>query len=163
MTSRSSIKRKDSGDGRLATNRKALRDYFVLERLEAGIALQGTEVKSARDSLISLDESHGQIIKGELWILDCNIQPYTYGNRQNHDPARPKRLLLHKAEIRRLISKTAEKGLAIVPLKAYLKGHRIKVEIGLCRGKQKQDKRETLKRKDADREAQRMMAARQKR
>jgi SsrA-binding protein len=160
MAEKNTSKGQSGQGGRLATHRKALRDYFVLERVEAGIALQGTEVKSARESRISLDESHGQITDGELWLLNCQIQPYSHGNVHNHDPARPKRLLLHKVEIRRLQSKVAEKGLTLVPLAVYLKGHRIKVEIGLCRGKQLHDKRETLKQKDADREARRAMASR---
>jgi SsrA-binding protein len=146
------------GPDALATNRKARRDYQVLEKIEAGIELQGTEVKSLRDSKCSLEQSHGRIENGELWLYDFNILAYEYGNIHNHNPSRPKRLLLHKREIVKLDAKLKTRGLTIVPLRVYLKHRRVKVEIGLCKGKNLHDKRETLKRKTADMEAKRAMA-----
>lgn len=142
----------------LASNRSARRDYQVLEKIEAGIELRGTEVKSLRESKLGIDQSHGRVEKGQLWLYDLNILPYEYGNVHNHDPGRPKRLLLHKREILRLDSRVKTKGLTIIPLRVYLKRRVVKVEIGLCKGKNIHDKRETLKRKTADREAKRAMA-----
>lgn len=151
-------KRQKNASSALATNRSARRDYQVLETIEAGIELRGTEVKSLRASRLSLEQSHGRIEDGQLWLYDLNILPYEYGNVHNHDPGRPKRLLLHKREIVRLESRVKTKGLTIIPLRVYLKRRVVKVEIGLCRGKNIHDKRETLKRKTADREAKRAMA-----
>jgi SsrA-binding protein len=152
-------KTKESRDasGVLATNRKAFRDFHVLEKFEAGIELRGTEVKSIRDGHIRLDEAYAYIENGQAEVLQMTIQPYSHGNVHNHSPARPRRLLLHKKEIVRLQSKTGEKGLTIVPLKAYLKGGKVKIELALCKGKDTADKRETLKKKTADLEARRAM------
>ncbi len=145
-------------EGILATNRKALRDYHVQESFEAGIALVGTEVKSMRNRQISMEESYARIDQGEAVLINLHVLPYDHGNQFNHDPRRKRRLLLHKREIHRLIGQMQLKGLALIPLKIYLKKGFIKVQIGLCKGKQMQDKREDLKRKTADREAERAIA-----
>ncbi len=139
----------------LATNRKARRDYEVLDRIEAGLVLKGTEVKSMRAGKFSIEQAHGRIERGQLHLHDFNILPYEFGNIHNHDPNRPKRLLLHKREILKIKSQLQTKGLALVPLRVYLKKRRVKVEIALCRGKNLYDKRETLKRKTSEREARR--------
>ncbi len=145
-------------DSGFATNRKARRDYTVLEKFEAGIELQGTEVKSVRSSHASISESHAQFDGGQLFVWGMHIQPYKYGNVHNHDPDRPKRLLLHRREIDSLQGKVATKGLTLIPLRLYAKRGKVKIELGLCRGKQQEDKRETLKKRTADREAERAMA-----
>ena len=152
-------KSKESRDasGVLATNRKAFRDFHVLEKLEAGIELRGTEVKSIRNGHIRIDEAYAHIENNQAEVLQMTIQPYSHGNVHNHAPARPRRLLLHKKEIHRLQSKIGEKGLTLVPLKAYLKGGKVKIELALCKGKDTVDKRETLKKKSADLEARRAM------
>ncbi|NCC50771.1 MAG: SsrA-binding protein SmpB [Spartobacteria bacterium] len=160
MNAAAKKKKKGSGDGGnvIATNRKARRDYMVLDQIEAGIELQGTEVKSIRAGQVSLNESYARITKGEVYLLDMHIMPYEYGNVFNHPPRRPRKLLLHRREINRLVGLVAEKGQTLIPLKMYLKRGRVKVEIGICKGKQTHDKRETLKRKTADREARRDIA-----
>lgn len=152
-------KSKESRDasGVITTNRKAFRDFHVLEKLEAGLELRGTEVKSIRDGHIRIDEAYAHIENGQAEILQMTIQPYSHGNVFNHSPTRPRRLLLHKKEITRLQGKMCEKGLTLVPLKAYLKGGRVKIELALCKGKDTVDKRETLKKKTADLEARRAM------
>lgn len=154
-----SKKTKESRDasGVLATNRKAFRDFHVLETLEAGIELRGTEVKSIRDGHIRIDEAYAHIENNQAEVLQLTIQPYSHGNVHNHAPTRPRRLLLHKKEILRLQSKIGEKGLTLVPLKAYLKGGKVKIELALCKGKDTVDKRETLKKKSADLDARRAM------
>ncbi|MCX7590120.1 MAG: SsrA-binding protein SmpB [Kiritimatiellae bacterium] len=141
----------------LATNRRALHDHFVLERHEAGIELLGTEVKSIRAGGASLAGSYARPERGEIRLYNFSIPPYTHGNRFNHDPLRPKRLLLHKREIQRLQSQVEQGGRTLIPLRIYLKGGLIKVELGLCQGKRQTDKREDLRRKTAEREAQRVL------
>jgi len=143
----------DAGEKLVASNRKAFHEYEILERLEAGISLLGTEVKSAREGRVNLKESFGTVRNEEAFLLNCHISPYSHGNRENHDPLRPRKLLLHRKEIRRLIGKTQEKGLTLVPLRMYLKRGKIKVELGIARGKKLHDKRETERRKEMDREA----------
>jgi SsrA-binding protein len=143
------------GDGEklIASNKKAYHDYFVLQKLEAGIELTGTEVKSLRDGKANLKDSY-VIIKGEeAFLFSAHISPYSHGNIQNHDPERTRKLLLHKREIEKLHVQLVEKGLTIVPLRLYFKGGRVKVEIAVVRGKKLYDKRETEKRREADREA----------
>jgi SsrA-binding protein len=142
----------------LATNKKAFHDYEILEKLEAGIELQGTEVKSCRERNISLADAHARVVDGELWLTGVHIAPYKQGNRANHDPRRDRRLLVHRREIRRLKQELEAKGMTLVPLRIYLKKSRIKVELGVGRGKAQHDKRETLKRKMHDREARRAMS-----
>jgi len=145
--------RQDTGEKLLASNKKALHDYFILDKLEAGLALVGTEVKSAREGRVNLKEAYALVRNGEAFLLNCHISPYTFGNRENHEPTRTRKLLLHRQEIRKLIGKTQEKGLTLMPLRVYLKRGRVKVELGLARGKKIHDKRETERTKEADREA----------
>ncbi|MBC8206359.1 MAG: SsrA-binding protein SmpB [Kiritimatiellales bacterium] len=154
-----SSKKKKSGStsGVMATNRKARRDFHVLDDLEAGIELRGTEVKSIRQGHVRIDEAYVQVKDGQAELLQMTIQPYDHGNISNHEPTRPRRLLMHKSEILRLESKINEKGLTLIPLKIYLKKGMIKVKIALCKGKDAVDKRETLKKKTADMEARRAM------
>ena len=142
-----------SGEKLVAANRKAFHDYFILEKMEAGICLLGTEVKAIREGRINLKDSYAAVKAGEAYLLNCHISPYSHGNRDNHDPTRARKLLLHLREIRKLIGKTQEKGLTVVPLRVYLRQGRIKVELGVARGKKLIDKRETERRKEADREA----------
>ena len=136
----------------ISTNRKALFNYEVLERAEAGISLVGSEVKSIREAGLNFRDSFVEFRRGELWLVGCHIGPYSHGNIQNHSEGRDRKLLLHKREILKLGGKAAERGLTIVPLRAYFKDGRVKVEIGLARGKQAHDKRESIKRKDIERE-----------
>ena len=153
---------RQDGEKLIAANRKATHDYFILDKLEAGIALVGTEVKSIREGRINLKESHGMVKDGEVYLLNCHISPYSHGTSSNHDPTRARKLLLHRNEIRKLIGKTQEKGLTLVPLRVYLKRGRIKVELGLARGKKLFDKRESERRKTADREARAAMKERRR-
>ncbi len=149
-----------SGEKLVASNKKAFHDYFVMEKLEAGIALLGTEVKSIREGRINLKDSYATIKDGEPVLMNCHISPYSHGNRQNHDPVRARKLLLHHQEIRKLIGKTQEKGLTLIPLRVYLKRGRVKVELGVARGKKDYDKRETERRKEVDRETRAAMKQR---
>src|SRR5258705_13424705 len=144
---------KDSGEKLIASNKKALHDYFVLQKLEAGIELTGTEVKSLRDGKANLKDSYVLIERGEAYLQGAHISPYSHGNLQNHDPERRRRLLLHKREIEKLHEQIQEKGLTVVPLRLYFKGAKVKAEIAVVRGKKLYDKRETEKRREADREA----------
>ena len=146
----------------LATNRKAHHDYTVVECFECGIQLTGTEVKSCRERSIQLAEGFARIENGELLAYGIHIALYAFGNRFNHETKRPRKLLMHKKEILRLANKVKEKGLALVPLKMYLKGMRVKVELGLARGKTFGDKRETLRRKQDDMDMRRAMANRRR-
>ena len=139
----------------IANNKKAYHDYFILENIEAGIALHGTEVKSLRMGKCSIKESFIRIENGEMFIYGMHISPYEKGNIFNKDPLRVKKLLLHKSEINKLLGKCKEKGMAIIPLKVYFKGSLVKVEIGLAKGKKLYHKREDIARKDLKREAER--------
>jgi len=136
----------------IAKNKKAFHDYFILQKYEAGIVLQGTEVKSMREGKANLKESYARIDNGELWIIGMHISPYKQGNINNHDPVRKRKLLMHASEIQRLRKSTDEKGLTIVPLLLYFSGGRVKVELGLARGKHLYDKREDTAKRDAMRE-----------
>lgn len=157
----STKKKGDGNPGALATNRKARRDFHILENFEAGIVLKGTEVKSLRQGGASLQEGYAHIDdKLQLWLIGCNIQPYDHGNINNHSPLRERKLLMHRKEIERLHSKIREKGLTLVPLRVYLKRGKVKVELALAKGKNVVDKRETLKRKTADLEAKRAIRSR---
>jgi SsrA-binding protein len=133
------------------SNRKARFEYEILDRVEAGIVLLGTEVKSVRAGHVSLQESYAEERGGELWLLGCTIQPYEHGNINNHEPTRPRKLLLKRKELDKLVSRTAEKGLTLVPMSIYFKGSTLKIEIGVARGKKLYDKRETTKARDEDR------------
>ncbi len=136
----------------IASNKKAFHDYFIDETFEAGIVLTGTEVKSLRAGKVNLKESFCRIKDGEVFINNMNISEYSFGNRENHEPTRMRKLLLHHTEIDKLIRLTEQKGLALVPTKIYFKNNYVKLELGVGRGKKLHDKRETLKRKEADRE-----------
>jgi len=150
-------------NGGLAANRKALREYHVLERHEAGIELLGTEVKSARLGQVTLTGAYAVEENGEIILHGVRIAPYEQGNRFNHEPTRPRRLLLHRREIRALAAQIEQKGHALIPLRMCLRRGRIKVELGLCRGKTLHDKRETLRRRAADRDAARAIASHSRR
>lgn len=136
----------------IANNKKAYHEYFVDEVYEAGIVLQGTEVKSLRLGQVSIKESYCKVRNGEVFVEGMNISPYEQGNRENHDPLRVRKLLLHSEEVAKLTKKVEERGLTLVPTKLYFKDSRAKLEIGVCRGKKLYDKRETLKGKQANRE-----------
>ena len=136
----------------ITKNRKARHDYFILEQMEAGIALQGTEVKSLRAGRANLKDSFARVQEGQVWLYGAHISPYDQGNRFNHDPERPRRLLLHKREIWRLMGRVQEKGLTLVPLSLYFKRGNVKVELGLAKGKAEYDKREAIARRESDRE-----------
>jgi len=138
-------------------NRKAYHDYHIEDSIEAGIALLGTEVKSLREGKASLKESYVMIKEGEAFLLNCHINPYTHGNRMNHDPLRTRKLLLHKKELNSLAGKATEKGFTLIPLKIYFKDSFAKVQIGLAKGKRLFEKRETIKAREARREIERAM------
>ena len=146
----------------IATNKKAFHDYFVEEKLECGIALFGTEVKSIRLGKVNLKESWAQVRKGEIWVEGMHISPYEQGNIFNRDPLRAKKLLLHKKEIRKLDSLVMRQGYTLVPLEIYLKDGRMKVQLGLCKGKQLHDKRDSIAKRESDRDIQRAMRNRLK-
>ena len=142
-----------SGNKLIANNKKAYYDYFIDEKYEAGLVLHGTEVKSLRQGKCSIKEAYIQIINGEVFVINMNITPYEKGNIFNKDPLRPKKLLLHQSEINKLEGQTSQKGFTIVPLQVYLSKGRVKMEIGLARGKKLYDKRDSIAKKDQQREA----------
>lgn len=146
----------------IAQNRKAWHDYYIEEKYECGIALFGTEVKSIRQGKVNLKESWAQIRKGEVWVEGMHISPYEHGNIYNRDPLRAKKLLLHKNEICKLDNLVMRQGFTLIPLEMYLRDGRVKVQLGLCKGKQLHDKRESLARKDSDREILRALRQKQK-
>jgi len=139
----------------VARNKKAGFEYFLLEYIEAGISLQGSEIKSIKNGQISLQEAYVEIRDGDAWLMNSHIAPYIQANRFNHDPLRPKRLLLHKREIRKLFELVKQKGVTIVPVRVYIREGRAKVEVALAKGKKLYDKRDAIARRDQDREAQR--------
>ncbi len=136
----------------LAQNRRALHDYHILERVEAGVELTGTEVKSARSGKVQLKDAYVSFDGSQAWLVGAHISAYSHGNRENHPPERPRRLLLKRREIERLFGRTQLKGLTVIPLSVYLKGNWIKLELGLAQGKKLYDKREAEKRRTLDRE-----------
>lgn len=142
-----------SGERLIASNKKALHDYFIEQKFEAGIELQGTEVKSLRAGRAQLKDAYVIFKDGEAFLFGAHISPYAHGNRENHDPERTRKLLLHRREIEKLRGQTVEKGLTVVPLRLYFKGARVKAEIAVVRGKRQYDKRDTEKAREADREA----------
>ena len=144
-------------NGILVTNRKATFNYHILERLEAGLVLLGTEVKAIRAGGLNFRDAHVEVRGEELFLVGCHVAPYTHGNRLNHDPERARKLLLHKREIRKLAGKVVERGLTLVPLSARLRGSHIKVEIGLGRGKRAHDKREAIRKRDVERDTQQVL------
>jgi SsrA-binding protein len=139
----------------VATNRRAQHEYFIEDSYEAGIALTGTEIKSVRARRVNLQDGFVQFRRHEAWLLNVHIAPYDFGNRENHEPRRERRLLLHRREIRKLESKVAERGWTVVPLRMYLKEGKAKLEIGLARGKRLYDKRDSVAERDMDREMER--------
>lgn len=145
------------GDRVLATNRKAFHNYHISDRYVAGISLVGTEVKSLREGKANLKESYCRAIGGEIFLIDCHISPYHHGTSFNHEPTRRRKLLLHKREINKLTGAVTEKGFTIVPLRFFLKGPYVKLEIGLGKGKRMYSKRETKRRRDIDRDTERAM------
>jgi SsrA-binding protein len=157
--------KKDAGDGtvNICRNRRALHDYEILDQVECGIVLVGTEVKSLRAGFANLEDSYARIDEGEVWLIGAEIPEYEYGNRLNHKPKRPRKLLMHRKEIERFAGKATEKGLTLVPLRMYFREGKAKVELAVAKGKQTHDKRETLKNKDAKRQIDRAMASRRKR
>jgi SsrA-binding protein len=153
-------KRPASDEKIICVNRQARHNYFIDETYEAGLVLLGSEVKSLRDGKANLVDSYGQIRHGEAFLINAHISPYAGANQFNHEPTRTRKLLLHAREIERLTGKTKERGLTLIPLKMYFKGGRAKVELGLARGKKLYDKRETLRRKVAQREVERSLKSR---
>ncbi|MGA2490381.1 MAG: SsrA-binding protein SmpB [Anaerolineales bacterium] len=139
----------------VATNRKAGFEYFLYERFEAGLALKGSEIKSIRAGQISLKESYIRVDEDQAWLIEAHIAPYLQANRFNHDPKRPRRLLLHRKEIHEMWDAVRQKGVTIVPLRVYLKNGRAKLEIAIAKGKKMYDKREAIAKKDAERELER--------
>lgn len=146
----------------VATNRKAYHDYHVEETHEAGIALTGSEIKSVRAGSVNLKDSYAVVKDGEAWLLNTHISPYDPASRQNVDPDRTRKLLLHRGEINRLMGRVQEKGLTIIPLRMYLKKNRAKIEIALVRGKRQYDKREAIAKRETDREIQRALRERER-
>ena len=153
MSKKGGKRKPESGD--VATNRRARHRFQVLERFEAGIALQGSEVKSLREGKAQINEAYAVIEGGELWLRGAHIPPYLPASSQNHEPDRPRKLLMHRREIERLIGKTAEKGLTLVPTRIYFKGPRAKVELALAKGKEGRDRRREIQDRDLRREVER--------
>jgi len=141
----------------VATNRKARHDYFLLETLEAGLVLQGSEIKSIRAGQISLKEAYVRVDGDQAWLVNAHVAPYNPASRENHDPLRDKKLLLHKREIKKLWDEVRQKGTTIIPVRVYLSQGRAKVEIAVAKGKKKYDKRQDLKKRDAQREIDRAL------
>jgi SsrA-binding protein len=150
----------DPNERSIAENRKARHKFNVLDTLECGIALVGSEVKSLRNGRLSLDEAYGRVRNDEVWLVGSDIAEYNEASRMNHDPKRPRKLLLHRREIRKFANKAHEKGFTLVPLKMYFKNGRAKVLLGLCQGKKMHDKREALKTADTKRDIAREMRKR---
>jgi SsrA-binding protein len=150
----------DAAEKILATNRKAFFQYHVLERAEAGLVLVGTEVKSIREGGLNFSDSYVEMRQGEMFLVGCRVAPYSHGSSMNHAPERERKLLLRKREILKLGGRATERGLTLVPLRAYLRNGRVKLEIGLARGKQAHDKREAIRRKDQERETRQALGRR---
>ena len=153
-------KKRKAAAGDVATNRQASFRYHLLERFEAGIVLQGSEVKSLREGGVQLKDAYAEVRDGEVWLRNMHIAPYKAASRENHDPDRPRKLLLHRREIERLVGKTAERGLTLVPTRVYFSGPRAKVELALARGKEMHDKRRSIKERETRREIDRAMSER---
>jgi SsrA-binding protein len=149
----------ESGDRTIATNRRARHEYEILEVVETGLVLRGTEVKSLRQGQINFKDSFATVRNSEIWLLGCHISPYSHGTDANHDPERDRKLLLHRREIERLTGKVAERGLTLVPLRLYFKEGRAKLELGLARGKKLHDKRAVLREREVRREMDRAVRA----
>jgi SsrA-binding protein len=152
--------KRKAAPGDIATNRQASFRYHLLEKWEAGIELQGSEVKSLREGGVQLKDAYAEVREGEVWLRNMHIAPYKPAARDNHDPERPRKLLLHRREIERLIGKTAERGLTLVPTRIYFKGPRAKVEVALAKGKDVKDKRRSIKDRETRREIDRALSER---
>jgi SsrA-binding protein len=146
----------------IAENRKAFHDYHVLETFEAGIALLGTEVKAIREGRVNLRDSFGRVEDGEVFVLNIHISPYSHRGYADHEPLRRRKLLLHRQEIRKLIGKTTERGMTLVPLRLYFKNGRVKMALALAKGKKEYDRRETIKRRETERETRAAVKERQR-
>jgi SsrA-binding protein len=144
----------------ISENRKARHNYDVMETLECGLALVGSEVKSLRGGRISLDESYARVKEGEVWLIGCDIPEYREANRFNHNPRRPRKLLMHRREVKKFANRAFEKGLTLVPLKMYFKAGKAKLLLGICRGRKLYDKREVMKKAAVQRDLQRLMQRR---
>ena len=155
---------REGGEGEtlIADNRKAFFDYHILDTFEAGVVLGGTEVKGIREGKANLRDSYARVESGEVWLYNVHINPYSHRGYANHDPKRRRKLLLHRAEIRKLIGKTVERGLTLVPTRMYFKNGKVKVALALARGKQVHDKRETIRRRETDRETRAMVKERRR-
>jgi SsrA-binding protein len=153
-------KKRKAAPGDVATNRQAAFRYHLLEKFECGIVLEGSEVKSLREGAVQLKDAYAEVRDGEIWLRNMHISPYKPAARENHDPDRPRKLLLHRREIERLIGKTAERGLTLVPTRVYFRGPRAKVELALARGKEMHDKRRSIKERETRREIDRALSAR---
>ena len=150
--------RKEKNEKAVATNRKAYHDYFIEEKFEAGIMLQGTEVKSLREGRVNLQDSYASVKGDEIFLHHCHISPYSHGNIMNHEPLRTRKLLLHRKEIDKLLGKTKQQGLTLIPLRIYFSKRGLaKVELGLAKGKKQHDRRESIKTREASREVERAM------
>jgi SsrA-binding protein len=154
--------KKTAAEKSICQNKMARRDYFIEDTFEAGIVLVGTEVKSLRDGKANIKDSYARVKDDEIFLYDLHIGPYTHGNRANHEPLRVRKLLLHKREIRRLYGKSRERGLALVPLRMYFKNGKVKVELGVGRGKKLYDKREDIKLREDQRDMERGFRGRQR-
>ncbi len=152
--------KKQAGEKIIAQNKTARLNYFIEDTMEAGISLLGTEVKSMREGKVNLKDSYAMVEDGEVFVYDMHVSPYSHGNRMNHDPLRKRKLLLHGREIKRLYGKSRERGLALIPLKLYFKNGRVKLELGVGKGKKLYDKREDIKGQAARREIERGMRTR---
>ncbi len=151
-------KEKDTFGKSVVTNRKAYHDYFIEEKFEAGIMLLGTEIKSVREGRVNLQDSYASVKSGEVFLHHCHISPYSHGNLMNHEPLRTRKLLLHRKEIDKLLGKTQQQGLTLIPLRVYFSKRGLaKVELGLAKGKKHHDRRETIKTREASREVERAM------
>jgi SsrA-binding protein len=146
----------------ICRNKRAFHEYEISDKLECGLVLTGTEVKSLREGSASLEDAYAKLDKGEVWLIGSDIPEYTMGNRMNHKPKRPRKLLLHKREIDKFAGKATQRGFTLVPLRLYFKNGKAKVELAIARGKQAHDKRQDMKKADADRDIRRAMMKRQK-
>jgi len=152
------VQQKEKNEKAVATNRKAYHDYFIEEKFEAGIMLQGTEVKSLREGRVNLHDSYASVKGDEIFLHHCHISPYSHGNIMNHEPLRTRKLLLHRKEIDKLLGKTKQQGLTLIPLRIYFSKRGLaKVELGLAKGKKQHDSRESIKTREASREVERAM------
>lgn len=159
--SRAATQEERKADRTIVTNRRAFHEYFVLESIEVGIVLAGTEIKSLREGKIQLNDAYARVEHGELWLIGAHIAPYSHGNVFNHEADRPRKLLAHKEQITHFRAQVEQKGLTLIPLKVYLKNGRAKLELGLCRGKRLYDKRQSDAEREASRDIQRALRDRE--